>query len=72
MNCLWKTFCKARFDSKLDACALQRIALEFFKKELQLTQVLFEKDYNTNLKLYKFDFNSIHFKYELVNNIINQ
>ena len=72
MNCLWKTFCKARFNSDLNTCALQNTAKDFFKRELQLAQILYEKDYKTQLKLYKFDWNSIHFKYEVVNSIDNQ
>ena len=64
MNCLWKTFCKARFNPDLNTCALRNTAKDFFKRELQLAQILYEKDYNTQLKLYKYDFNSIHFKFE--------
>ena len=49
MNVLWKTFCKARH-SDLPVCALQESALISFIHDLQVSQVLYPKDYTPILK----------------------
>lgn len=64
MNCIWKTFCKARYNPKLHTVALQQTAKDFFKRELELTQILYEKDFRKSL--YKFDFFFFFLKWKKV------
>lgn len=68
MNCLWKTICKARHDPKASVFSLQYSAKHSFTHDLQIAQLLYDKDYK--VKLQKLMTDNLHFRYnfcDLVN-----